>query len=260
MNTIHGSLLHPVMVKAFDRYLEGLMDGDSRICLPVLKELVAEGVPLTAIYVDVIGRAMEKIGELWEKRCISVAVEHLATSTTLFTLAQFFPLLTPQKENGRLALVSCAPFELHELGAYIVSDFLQLQGWKTLLLGANTPKNDLLDLVDKRKPDLLCLSITMSEHLPAFEETLAALGTQQPDLPVWIGGQALAGNGRGQDFRLQLLAHYPAVRYGADLKEFEKSLNAVTGGETVLSTSCRRCNPPVSAPPAPAAGRQRASR
>ncbi len=84
---------------------------------------------------------------------------------------------------------------MHHIGARMVSDLLDQQGWDVLFLGSNTPPDSLLAMVEHVRPNLLGVSVTMPENLPGFHETVAAANRDFPELPVIAGGQAwrLAG-------------------------------------------------------------------
>ena len=92
--------------------------------------------------------------------------------------------------GGRLAVVACPTGERHALGARMIADFLEAEGWEVLALGADTPARDLLELVDDEQPDLVALSVTMPGCLDGALELLGALGTVEPRPCVAVGGDA----------------------------------------------------------------------
>jgi methanogenic corrinoid protein MtbC1 len=100
------------------------------------------------------------------------------------------PRLRVPPSSGRLAVVSCTPGELHALGAQMVADFLEGEGWEVLALGAATPAADLAELVDDEQPDMVAISTAVADNLDAAAEMLARL--RQLDDPPFIaaGGRA----------------------------------------------------------------------
>jgi len=74
----------------YEEYLAALLAGDRARCTALVEELLAAGVGLKDLYVHLFQRALYRVGELWERQRVSVAVEHLATAITerLLTLVQ----------------------------------------------------------------------------------------------------------------------------------------------------------------------------
>jgi methanogenic corrinoid protein MtbC1 len=74
----------------------------------------------------------------------------------------------------------------------MLSDFLELDGWRTWYLGTNTPPDDILPFLSANKPDLFCLSVCMPYSLDIARDLLRAVRSV-PDLAgtrLLVGGQA----------------------------------------------------------------------
>jgi hemerythrin-like metal-binding protein len=175
----------------FKAYLDPLLHGDHRGCSLLVQRLLSEGIRIKDIYVHIFQRAMYHTGELWMKNQISVATEHLVTAVTLRMMSMIQPRLLLSPRNGKKAVVACVGSELHQMGAQMVSDALELGGWDSYFLGANTPIKDLLDLLGKKQPQVLCLSVSLSSHLGRFHETVKKTRSRYPDMDILVGGQAL---------------------------------------------------------------------
>ena len=78
---------------------------------------------------------------------------------------------------------------LHDIGARIVADHFEMEGWRSLFLGANTPVGDLVQAVEDFEPDLVALSVGLASHVRATAETIAALRERFPDRPILVGGR-----------------------------------------------------------------------
>jgi hemerythrin-like metal-binding protein len=191
----------------FTAYLERLLQGDQKACGLIVQRLLAEGVSFENLYVDLFQRAMYHTGELWMKNKISVATEHLVTAITLSMMTLVHPLLLDSPRNGKKAVVTCVGGELHQIGGKMVSDMFELHGWDSYFLGANTPAEGLLELIEEKQPEVLCLSVSLSDHISQFKETVEKTRTRFPDLNILAGGQAffLNSNEGNSDPRLSYL-------------------------------------------------------
>jgi len=176
--------------QSFTPYMDRLLLGDRRGCRVIVHGLLAEGISFKNLYVNLFQRAMYRTGELWMRNELSVAAEHLATSITLDMMTLVHPTLLDSPRKGKSAVVTCVGNELHQLGAHMVSDTLEWHGWDSYFLGANTPVKGLLELLEEKQPNVLCLSVSLSSHIGRFKETVKKTHAHFPGLEILAGGQA----------------------------------------------------------------------
>ncbi|QDF01823.1 MULTISPECIES: cobalamin B12-binding domain-containing protein [Myxococcus] len=172
-------------------YLAAQLAGNRREALRLLvDEGLLRGVPLQTLHLEVIQPAQYEIGRLWQENVISVAQEHLATAVSQLALAHLYRHLPRDPFNGKVVLVSCVRGELHEVGARMSSDFLEMAGFDVRFLGANVPPEHLARMTNELRPDLVALSVTMTYHLPALREAVAHVRKTLPDVSIAVGGLA----------------------------------------------------------------------
>jgi methanogenic corrinoid protein MtbC1 len=173
------------------RYLAAQLAGDRREALRLLvDEGLLRGVPLQDIHLKIIQPAQYEIGRLWQENRISVAQEHLATAISQLALSHLYRHLPRDPSNGKVVMVSCVEGELHEVGARMASDFLEMAGFDVRFLGANVPTSHLVRMVREQMPDLLALSVSMTYHLPALRTALEQVRAIAPRLHIAVGGLA----------------------------------------------------------------------
>jgi methanogenic corrinoid protein MtbC1 len=105
--------------------------------------------------------------------------------------------------------------EFHQVGAKMVADICELRGWDSYFLGANTPLDDLIRLVDNKKPDLLGLSVSIYFSMPGLLKVLDSVRAHYPRLEIIVGGQAFKWGGS------EAIRKFPHVSYVASLAEVE---------------------------------------
>jgi methanogenic corrinoid protein MtbC1 len=171
------------------RYVAALLEGDSGKALEVAKA-VTTPQDLEGFYLQVVQPAMYQVGARWEAGQMSVAEEHLASAITARVVAGLTSARGASKPWRGRAVVSAAPSEFHELGAWILSDLLEVDGWEVSYLGANTPQQALVDLVRRREPAFVALSVTMPFNLEKTKTMIASLRAQNFAWPlrVIVGG------------------------------------------------------------------------
>ncbi|WP_420316187.1 cobalamin B12-binding domain-containing protein [Ekhidna sp.] len=201
------------------KYLDFLLDGDRRGATEFIMKLADDGYSLKEIYIDVFQSSQYEIGRLWEKNKVSVAQEHYCTATTQMIMSMLYPRLFSSKSIGKTVIATCVGNELHEIGIRMISDFMEMDGWDTYYLGANTPTNAIIESIEKYNADLLALSVTLTPHVSNASEIIREVKRVHPSIKVIVGGYPFL-----QDEALW-------VRIGAD--GLAKSANEVN--ETALA-------------------------
>ena len=189
----------------FAPYLDALRKGDARAAHEVVDSLIDGGASFDEICEDVVRPALYRVGQLWESGELSVADEHVASAISDGILACIGPFSTAHLD-GRRVLVCCSDGELHAIGARMVGETFAASEWAVEYLGASMPAESVASAAAERKVDVLALSTTMSEHLPAVADTISAAREEAPGLKVIVGGQAYAGDhGRAREIGENLL-------------------------------------------------------
>ncbi len=180
-----------------EQYVCSLLAGDEDACLEEGLGLVTDLGGLHRLYVDLIQPSQYRVGELWESGAISVAAEHLATATNSYVATSCYARVAYATAGGPRAMVACVPDELHELGARMLADLLECDGWDVDFYGASMPVRDLVSAVCERKPRFVGLSVALVMHLGSAKSVIAAireeLGDEAP--PLVVGGNAFRGGG-----------------------------------------------------------------
>jgi methanogenic corrinoid protein MtbC1 len=173
------------------RYHAALVDGDPAAAVALAGEVTTRA-ELEAFFLSVIQPAMYTIGDEWERGEVSVAQEHLASAISSRVVSSLSSARRLERPWRGRAVVSAVANEFHELGAWMVADLLEADGWEVSYLGANAPIEDLVSLVQARRPVLLALSVTMPFNLDRARAIIAAARAPPltPPLRVLVGGRA----------------------------------------------------------------------
>lgn len=174
------------------RFLAAQLQGDRDEALRlVLDDGIGRGIAAADVYLGVIQPTQYEIGRLWQENRISVAQEHLATAISQLVVANLYRHLPRAPRNGKLVIVACPPGELHELGARVAADFLDMTGFSVTYLGANVPTMSLVGMIQARRPDAVVLSAATSLCFPELRDTVRAVAeVAGPHLPILVGGSA----------------------------------------------------------------------
>ena len=207
----------------YDAYLAALLAGDRAGCTNIVQELNTADITLKDLYLNLFQRSLYRTGELWEQHKVSVSVEHLATAITERLLTLVEPKIFSGQYRDHSVIVACVADEYHQLGARMVADLFELHGWRGYFLGANTPVQDLLTMIEQKNPALIALSLSIYSNLPALIKALDAIRAKYPDLPILVGGQAFRWGGT------DLLKQYRNVTYIASIDQLEQEMENYRG-------------------------------
>jgi len=169
-----------------------MLRGDYHACSATVEEVVKSPSELAEFYLQVLQPCMVEIGNLWERGAISAAQEHLATAIVYRMAARMYTQHVMSNPSKGKAIITAAENELHDIGARFVADMLEMNGWQVAFLGANTPRNELVQMIRDIQPDLLGLSVVMPFNLVAASLAIADI-RQDRELcktRIMVGGPA----------------------------------------------------------------------
>jgi methanogenic corrinoid protein MtbC1 len=171
-------------------YLESLLRGERHVASRLVLDAVAQGTPVRDIYLQVFQRCQHEVGRLWQMNRLSVAQEHYCTAASQLIMSQLYPYVFTGEKNGRTLLATCVSGDLHEIGVRMVTDFLEMEGWNTFYLGADTPTPSLVQTIAERDVDVLAVSATLTSHIRSVVSLIAAVrGTEAGRrVKVLVGG------------------------------------------------------------------------
>lgn len=183
---------------AVDRMLTHTRALDTAALRAALIDAVLALSPPTALDA-VISPFLDQIGTEWSCQSMSVAQEHLASTTVRDVLGWLLHTTTPVA--GAPTFVGCTVSgEQHEFGAMMSGVVAALAGWRVVYLGADLPAGEIARAAKDVKARVVAVSIVNAQSTSAVREQLTALRRGVGTRTTVIAGGASAG-----DHRLTLL-------------------------------------------------------
>ncbi len=174
-------------------YLQRLLSGDRRGAYAIALGAAEGGVPIRRLYLGTLVPALEEVGRLWHAGEISIAEEHFATDATQGLLAILASREHGASPNGKTVVVASAPGNTHDTAVRALSDFFEMDGWRSICLGADIPASEFGRAREAFEPDLVAISATMPAQLRGAADAIAAIRRAGPPTPrTLVGGRAFA--------------------------------------------------------------------
>ena len=171
-------------------YLDSLLKGDRRACRTVIEKTMQAGTPANAVYLNVIWPIMVEIEQLLRDDRITPNQEHLATRINRTIVDQLQNKLPRRPSKDKKIVVSCAPDELQELGAQIMADLFESDGWDVKFLGGGLTNEDILAFVHEHSPDILLIYGTTPKQAPGIRKLIDTIRDVNawPNMRIMVSG------------------------------------------------------------------------
>lgn len=147
-------------------FLQAALRGDRKAASVVALEQLNAGGSIEDVYLNILQTSLYETGRLWESNRISVAQEHMVTAIIQSVMVQLYDRIElPAVPRGRL-IVAGVRGELHQVGAHMIADVLECNGWDVRFLGTDMPDDGILRTIEEHKAVLLGISATMLFNVP----------------------------------------------------------------------------------------------
>ncbi len=181
-----------------ERLFETLVAGDRYAA----RRIIADSVRQTnseATITELLWPTHELIEKLHRSDQMTTVAYHLSTRLLRMLVDQTGSLLERKPSNGRTIFAMSGPSHNEELAAQMACDLLEAQGYEVNFAGGfqilgddsgGIPADEVLNIVQERKPDVLMLFSSAARDLPAIRgmiDQIREIGAS-PTTQVVVGG------------------------------------------------------------------------
>ncbi|HEX6121905.1 MAG TPA: cobalamin B12-binding domain-containing protein [Ktedonobacterales bacterium] len=178
-------LAHPLL-RAFG-------DLDTAAAHAIVSEALA-ATSLEAVCVGLLQPALNRIGELWAHRQITMPEERFALNYIRAFLFSHFHA-TAERPSAPMVFVGCGPREYNDLGALMLATFCRHAGLRTIYLGQDVDAQHLVQESRTRRLALIALTITTAQRVRALSRLARELQQGPAPQPIFaFGGPIFARN------------------------------------------------------------------
>jgi len=172
-------------------YLQSVLEGNSADAIDRLLEALKSGQSTTSLYTEVLLPAQREIGRLWHIGDITIAEEHMVTSTTQRAMSVLSQHSSRKAPNGKTIIAASVATNAHDIGIRAIADLYQMAGWRVIYLGSDIPVDDLPPMISYFDADLLVLSATLDVQIPQVSATIRDIRKRcEKQIKILVGGYA----------------------------------------------------------------------
>lgn len=183
--------------KTFVKYFD---DNNKDKCVELtVKSLHTNTITIPELYEKVLRPALYSIEECVDKENGCIWKEHVKTSIVKTVIESIYPFIIKLKKqveplNIKVVFV-CPENEYHEIGLRMMSDFFTLNGYDSLFIGSNSPKDQIVTAISFANPKYIAISVTDYYLLFEAQKMIQKIkSTYNKNIIVIVGGLAFKHN------------------------------------------------------------------
>jgi excisionase family DNA binding protein len=193
-----------------DAVVGRLVNGDRPGVVALVDRALLTRTDPVAVYLEVLGPAMARIGDRWAAGSLSIAQEHRATVCMHEVLGQLAGRFARPGRRRGMVVVGAVPGDPHGLPTSLLREALRLRGFEVADLGASAPVESYVDAVGLFGPVLavgVCATTPGSEV--ELRPVIDAVRRVHPGTLVFAGGAAVQGHAHAERLGLPVYTASP---------------------------------------------------
>lgn len=169
---------------------DNLINGDLDALLKTF-DIYESSIGIVDFYENIMKHVMYQIGDLWEKKQLAVAAEHVASNVAHSFVKILNEKLTKTSTKQRILI--CTPSgESHNLGCNMLESYLRTRGFNVSNISPSVPTEDIINFIKGNSPDAVLVSITLDDNILSGKRLVSKI-KERFKIPVFVGGRALSG-------------------------------------------------------------------
>lgn len=174
-------------------YIQMLVAGNVRAAMQMVLDALEEDFSTEDLYLRVLLPAQREVGRLWHLNEVSVAEEHLVTSTTQRVMAILAERTPHKADRGHTAIATAVAGNSHDIGIRTIAYLMEFEGWRTIFLGSDLPRSELPSAVQYYDADVVLISTALGTQLRTLKRTVGEIrAVCAPKTKIMVGGNGLS--------------------------------------------------------------------
>lgn len=180
----------------YNDFLKALLKPDVNVAIEISNAFIKTDDDIKSFWEHIILPALYSVGNKWAIAEISVGEEHTATSICQRVMSEHYSKIIKHIEKKTRVLVTTSPNELHEVGARMLADILELNGYDVRFLSSHSTLGEKLEMIYTEDIELIAISTTVVSNISKTKEIVDEIREKFKDKTpkIVVGGQAFTKN------------------------------------------------------------------
>ena len=170
---------------------EAILNGKLEQAVDVTNQAIADGVEPQAIINGYMIKAMEEVGQRFQRGEAFVPNLLMAARAMKGSLDILKPLMKGDASNtlGKV-VIGTVKGDLHDIGKNLVASMLEGCGFEVINLGVDVPSDKFIAAIKENNADILCLSALLTTTMNYMKDVIEALKADglRDQVKVMVGG------------------------------------------------------------------------
>lgn len=170
---------------------EAILNGKLEQAVDVTNQAIADGVEPQAIINGYMIKAMEEVGQCFQRGEAFVPNLLMAARAMKGSLDILKPLMKGDTSNilGKV-VIGTVKGDLHDIGKNLVASMLEGCGFEVINLGVDVPSEKFIAAIKENNADILCLSALLTTTMNYMKDVIEALKADglRDKVKVMVGG------------------------------------------------------------------------
>ncbi|MCK5050510.1 MAG: homocysteine S-methyltransferase family protein [Candidatus Cloacimonetes bacterium] len=200
MDNLHGSLklkgqeLCPSSkLEIDDPILKLMFTGETQILKQEIEKMLSDHTPIE-ISQNILGKAMEKVGNLYAKGKIYLPQLLMVNDTTQPVFDYLNSLTSESKRYKAKVVIATVEGDIHDIGKKIVGTVLKSGGFEVIDIGTDISAKKIIEAVKEYNADILGLSAMMTTTIDRIEEIAGLIKKEGIKVILVAGGASMNEN------------------------------------------------------------------
>ena len=181
-----------------DEFAQMVLSKDVDSLIAYVGGLLARGVTVPAVYMDLLAPTARKLGDYWDADYCSFADVTIALGKLqhiLHNLSRRDAMSLERQRQGRSVLLATSASEQHTFGMLVIEEFFRRAGWRTWAEPGAEP-GEIARMVNGQWYDLFGLSVSCESQLDQTAEIITSVknSSRNRSIRVMVGGRLFMAN------------------------------------------------------------------
>lgn len=188
----HQEILPANYQEIHKEFINALLTPNMTEAIEISNKFIQSKGDVKLFWEYIILPSMYNLGIKWSNGLISVGQEHTATSICQRVMSLHYDKILDHDFDAKKVIVTTSPKEMHQIGARMVADLLEMNNFDVYYIGSDSTIEDIVQTIINEDICDIVISTTLVANIDSTKYLIENIKQMVPDknLIFYAGGQA----------------------------------------------------------------------